>query len=242
MITTGGLGPTVDDPTREAVAAATDRELGPMRRTSGRLSWIGLKSMGERLRRTTAVRHTFPKTPVKIENPVGTAPCFIVDLGNACVVSLPGVPSEMKFVLHQSIIPYLKKKFELKSRVIKATVLHAATIGESAIDELIGDLEKYSNPTVGLLAHPGQVDVRVTAKASSTEEAEALTKPVVEELFHRLGNNIYGRGWRDPAKRNRQTGKSPGAQPGRRGIRPRRHSDRTIALRQAGTFQELHPG
>ena len=114
-------------------------------------------------------------------------------MGEACVISLPGVPSEMKFILHESIIPFLHQKFELKTRIIKATVLHAASLGESAIDELIGDLEEYANPTVGLLAHPGQVDVRVTAKASSEEEAAALSKPVVQELLDRLGNNIYGR-------------------------------------------------
>ncbi len=114
-------------------------------------------------------------------------------MGEACVISLPGVPSEMKTILHESIIPLLHRKFELKTRIIKATVLHAASIGESAIDELIGDLEEYANPTVGLLAHPGQVDVRVTAKASSEEEAAALSKPVVQELLDRLGNNIYGR-------------------------------------------------
>jgi competence/damage-inducible protein CinA-like protein len=191
VITTGGLGPTVDDPTREAVAAATDRELA-YQEDLWEVILERFKVYGRTPTENNRRQAYVPKGAVKIENPVGTAPCFIVDLGDACVVSLPGVPSEMKFVLHQSIIPYLKQKFELKSRVIKATVLHAATLGESAIDELIGDLEKYSNPTVGLLAHPGQVDVRVTAKASSTEEAEALTKPVVEELFHRLGNNIYG--------------------------------------------------
>jgi hypothetical protein len=95
--------------------------------------------------------------------------------------------------LHQSIIPFLSRKFELKTQIIKATVLHAASIGESAIDEQIGDLEKYANPTVGLLAHPGQVDIRVTAKAPSAEEAAALSQPVIDDLLARLGNNIYGR-------------------------------------------------
>ena len=96
------------------------------------------------------------------------------------MVSLPGVPSEMKLVLDQSIIPYLIRKFDLQSQMIKATVLHAASMGESAIDEVIGDLEQLSNPTVGLLAHPGQVDIRVTAKATSESKAIELIKPVVQ--------------------------------------------------------------
>lgn len=191
VITTGGLGPTVDDPTREAVARATDRELA-YQEDLWDVIVDRFKVYGRTPTENNRRQAYIPKDAIKVQNPVGTAPCFIVDLGGACVISLPGVPSEMKFILHESIIPFLHQKFELKTRVIKATVLHAATIGESAIDELIGDLEEYSNPTVGLLAHPGQVDIRVTAKASCVEESEALTKPVVEELFHRLGNHIYG--------------------------------------------------
>ena len=192
VITTGGLGPTVDDPTREAVAMATDREL-EYREDLWEVIKERFKAYGHSPTENNRRQAYIPKGALPVENPVGTAPCYIVEIGGACVVSLPGVPSEMKFILHESIIPFLHQKFELKTRIIKATVLHAATLGESAIDELIGDLEEYANPTVGLLAHPGQVDVRVTAKASSVEEAEALTKPVVQELLDRLGNNIYGR-------------------------------------------------
>ena len=192
VITTGGLGPTVDDPTREAVAMATDRELEYQEDL-----WDVIQERFKLYGRTPTENNRrqayIPKGAVKIENPVGTAPCFAVEMGEACVISLPGVPSEMKFILHQSVIPFLHQKFELKTRIIKATVLHAASLGESAIDELIGDLEKYSNPTVGLLAHPGQVDIRVTAKAPSGEEAEALSRPVVQELLDRLGHAIYGR-------------------------------------------------
>jgi len=192
VITTGGLGPTVDDPTREAVAMATDREL-EYREDLWEVIKERFKAYGHSPTENNRRQAYIPKGALPVENPVGTAPCYIVEIGESCVISLPGVPSEMKFILHESIIPFLHQKFELKTRIIKATVLHAATLGESAIDELIGDLEKYANPTVGLLAHPGQVDVRVTAKASSAEEAEALSKPVVQELLDRLGNNIYGR-------------------------------------------------
>ncbi|MBG0787130.1 MAG: competence/damage-inducible protein A [Anaerolineaceae bacterium] len=191
IITTGGLGPTVDDPTREAVAMATDREL-EYREDLWEVIQDRFKLYGRKPTENNRRQAYIPKGSLPIENPVGTAPCYVVEMGEACVVSLPGVPSEMKTILHESIIPFLHQKFELKTRIIKATVLHAASIGESAIDELIGDLEEYANPTVGLLAHPGQVDVRVTAKACSEEEAAALSKPVVQELLDRLGNNIYG--------------------------------------------------
>jgi competence/damage-inducible protein CinA-like protein len=191
IITTGGLGPTVDDPTRQAIADAADRAVvflpALWEQILKRFTAYGSKPT-ENNRRQAYI----PQDAIPIHNPVGTAPCFIVEIGNACIVSLPGVPSEMKIVLHESIIPYLQRKFDLKSQIIKATVLHAASIGESSIDEIIGDLEQYANPTVGLLAHPGQVDIRVTAKASSETEALELSKPVVGELHNRLGDHIYG--------------------------------------------------
>jgi len=191
IITTGGLGPTVDDPTRQAVAQATDRDLVFLdelwNQIVDRFTGYG-KEPTENNRKQAYI----PKGAIPIHNPVGTAPCYIVDMESSCVVSLPGVPREMEIVLHQSIIPFLIRKFELKTQIIKAKVLHAASIGESVVDEIISDLEEYTNPTVGLLAHPGQVDIRVTVKASSDTEALKLMEPVVKDLYYRLGNNIYG--------------------------------------------------
>lgn len=191
IITTGGLGPTIDDPTRQAVADATFSklvfhpdlwdEIRTYFKDSGRIPT-------ENNRRQAFIPHG----AILIKNPVGTAPCFIVENGVSCVISLPGVPSEMKYLLHNAVIPYLKEKFQLQTRIIKATVLHAASMGESFIDEKIGDLEQLSNPTVGLLAHPGQVDIRVTVKAESELEALELLKPLVKEIKSRLGENIYG--------------------------------------------------
>jgi nicotinamide-nucleotide amidase len=76
---------------------------------------------------------------------------------------------------------------------IKASVLHTSGVGESQVDEWIGDLETLSNPTVGLLAHPGQIDIRVTAKASSIEEANQMIEVVVCQITDRLGDHIFGR-------------------------------------------------
>ena len=191
VITTGGLGPTVDDPTRQAVADATLRDLifdpDLWHEIVNRFESYG-RSPTENNRRQAFIPHD----ALPIKNPVGTAPCFIVEIGRACVISLPGVPQEMEYILHHAVIPYLSDKFVLRSQIIKATVLHAASMGESMIDEVIGDLEQMSNPTVGLLAHPGQVDIRVTVKANSTQEALDLIKPVVDEIKERLGDNIYG--------------------------------------------------
>lgn len=191
IITTGGLGPTIDDPTRQAVAQATDRELVFLDELWNQIV-DRFKDYGREPTDNNRRQAYIPKGAIPIHNPVGTAPCFIVDMESSCVVSLPGVPREMEVVLHQSIIPFLIRKFNLKTQIIKAKVLHAASIGESVIDEIIGDLEEYTNPTVGLLAHPGQVDIRVTVKAPSDAEALSLMEPVVKDLYDRLGDNIYG--------------------------------------------------
>ncbi len=191
VITTGGLGPTVDDPTRQAVAFATDRDViyqpNLWDEIVNRFNDYGRKPT-ENNRRQAYI----PANSIPVKNPVGTAPAFIVDESDYCVISLPGVPREMEFLLHESIIPFLSQKFKLNTQIIKATVLHAASIGKSAIDELIDDLEKLQNPTVGLLAHPGQVDIRVTSKAESELEALQLSKPVIQEIKKRLGDHIYG--------------------------------------------------
>ena len=73
---------------------------------------------------------------------------------NGCIISLPGVPNEMEHILHESIIPYLQKRYDLR-HVIKVRVLHCSGLGEGMIDEKIGDLETLANPTVGLAAHTG---------------------------------------------------------------------------------------
>jgi nicotinamide-nucleotide amidase len=132
--------------------------------------------------KTTAARHIIPEGAIPIPNPVGTAPCFIVEQDASFVISLPGVPQEMKHLLHQDVIPFLKQKFNLQSQIIKATVLHAASMGESVIDELIADLEEKFQSHGGTAGAPGQVDIRVTAKASSEDEANRMIQPILEEI------------------------------------------------------------
>jgi len=191
VITTGGLGPTIDDPTRQAVADAVDHDL-----VYHPELWVQIVEKFNDYGRVPTENNKrqayLPEGAIPINNPVGTAPCYIVEMGESCVISLPGVPREMETILQIAVIPYLKKRYELISQIIKAAVLHVASLGESMVDEMIADLEQQTNPTVGLLAHPGQVDIRVTAKASSEIEALKLIKPVIEELKVRLGNNIYG--------------------------------------------------
>lgn len=190
VLTTGGLGPTVDDPTREAVALAVgvETEFRPE-------LWEQIQARFKRFGRAPTDNNKrqayIPKGAIAVENPVGTAPSFIVEKDNQCIISLPGVPSEMEYLLQHAVLPYLRKRYELKG-IIKALVLHTVGVGESQIDDLIGELEKLHNPTVGLAAHSGQVDVRITAKADSTDKADEMIHPVELELRKRLGMWIYG--------------------------------------------------
>jgi nicotinamide-nucleotide amidase len=190
VLTTGGLGPTVDDPTREAVAAAVgvESEFQPE-------LWEQIKSRFQRLGRIPTENNRrqayIPKGAIAIENPVGTAPIFILELKSQVIIALPGVPSEMSFLMEQKVIPYLRQRFDLHE-VIKTRILHTVGVGESQIDDLIGDLEKLSNPTVGLTAHSGQVDVRITVKASSEEASALLIQPLEDTLRQRLGDCVYG--------------------------------------------------
>ena len=190
VITTGGLGPTIDDPTREAVAKAAGVE------TEFREDlWQQVVATIARYGRTPSENQKrqayVPKGALGIQNPVGTAPCFIVETPRNAVISLPGVPNEMEHVLHESIIPYLQKRFNL-NEVIKVRVLHCAGLGEGMIDEKIADLEMLSNPTVGLAAHTGVVDVRIAAKAKSESEANAMIAEIESQVRERLGPVVFG--------------------------------------------------
>ncbi len=192
VITCGGLGPTIDDMTRQGVATATDRSLTFHQHLYDRIAerFAGFRgTMTDNNRRQAFV----PDNAIIIENPVGTAPSFIVEQGDGVVISLPGVPREMKFLMNERVVPYLRDHFSLGTNVIKAKVLRTAGIGESALDDLIGTrLLEASNPTVGLAAHSGQVDVRITAKADSVEEADAMIAVVEEELRSRINPYVFG--------------------------------------------------
>lgn len=190
IITTGGLGPTVDDPTREAVAmaAGVETEFHPE-------LWQQIQARFRRFGREPTENNKrqayIPKGARAIENPVGTAPAFIIETKGSRVISLPGVPREMEHLMQNEVLPYLRQRFELKD-VIKARVLHTSGAGESQIDDLIGDLETSDNPTVALAAHSGRVDVRITAKAASEIKADEQIQQMEQIVRDRLGKWIYG--------------------------------------------------
>lgn len=192
VITTGGLGPTVDDMTRQAVANATDRELEFRPDLLEEIA-ARFRQMGAQMSDNNRLQAYIPAGAIPIHNRTGTAPCFIVEAPQGTVISLPGVPHEMKDILATAVLPYLRQRVGGQG-TIKARVLRTAGIGESQIDARITDLMAWSNPTVGLAAHTGQTDIRITARAESEAEADRMIAEAEAIVRERVGEFIYGTG------------------------------------------------
>jgi nicotinamide-nucleotide amidase len=192
VITSGGIGPTVDDVTRQAVANATGRKLVYSKELEEQIA-ERFRSFGRPMAENNKRQAYIPEGAIPLTNPVGTAPCFLSEdvRGRGFVISLPGVPRELDYMMEHTVIPLLVRRMG-GAKTIKVRVLRTCAVGESNIDRLIGDLMTWPNPTVGLCAHPGQTDVRVAAKADTEAEADAFIAPVEATLRERLGVAIYG--------------------------------------------------
>jgi nicotinamide-nucleotide amidase len=192
VITSGGLGPTVDDVTREAVARATDRPLVLYPDLLAQIESFFAR-FGSPMSDNNRRQANLPEGSIPIENPVGTAPAFIVEDERGTIITLPGVPRELYYLMEKAVIPYLLRRLGRRD-VLVTRILRTVAVGESRIDQAIGDLEASANPTVGLSAHPGQTDVRIVAKAATEAEAQALVADCEAKIRERLGAAIYATG------------------------------------------------
>jgi nicotinamide-nucleotide amidase len=192
-IVTGGIGPTEDDRTREIASAVTGRKL--------EVDPGLLQQITERFRRRGFIMSSnnekqaqIPSGAIPVENPNGTAPAFIVEHGGSVLICLPGVPFEMKYLFEHRVIPYLRETFDLRGALIKTRVLKTCGLGESAVDKQISDLmAQGSNPTVGVLAHPGQVDIRIAAKGTDEAVIDRMLDEIDGVISGRLGIHVFGR-------------------------------------------------
>ena len=192
IITTGGIGPTEDDLTRDAVANVTKRPLTFQPRLMEQIEGI-IQRRGFRVSENNRKQAYIPEGAIPIENPKGTAPGFIVEGPTWVTLTIPGVPSEMEYLMENAVIPYLRKRFQLEKQVIRYKVLRACGLGESALGLQIQDLMKEGrNPAVGTLASVGDIRVRITAKAKDSKEADQLISETEQEIRDRLGILIYG--------------------------------------------------
>jgi nicotinamide-nucleotide amidase len=190
IVLTGGLGPTEDDLTREAVAQYLGRSLQESAEAMAAIDAYFVHR-----------QHTMPLENRKqamqilggelLRNPNGTAPGQYVEADGVHYFLLPGPPLEMKPMLQSEVIPRLQRIFPDK-RVLASKVLHFCGIGESTVDERITHLLAATNPTVAPLASEGEMLLRLTATADTESEAERRIAPVAEELYGLFRPYIYG--------------------------------------------------
>ncbi len=192
VITTGGLGPTVDDVTREAVALATGRELALYPECLAQIETIFARwgrTVGENNQRQAYL----PAGALPIENPVGTAPGFILETAEGTIITLPGVPREMERLLGDTVLPYLRGRLGVGGTMIKARTLRTVALGESWIDERIDAQMRSANPTVGLAAHSGIVDIRITARAADAAASDVMIADMEAQVRAAIGDvSIFG--------------------------------------------------
>lgn len=205
VIITGGLGPTHDDLTREAIAEATGRELVS---DPALEKWLRelFESRGRRMAPSNLRQAMLPRGAESIPNDLGTAPGIALEIDGHWIFAVPGVPAEMKPMIKDFVAPRLASMAE--GAVLVSRTLKAAGIGESdlaqriapTIESLVGfpsssRAERDSTitmPTIALLASAGEVRIRITAKAPEREAALASIEPVEEDLRARLGSLIFG--------------------------------------------------
>lgn len=189
IITTGGLGPTEDDLTKEAVAEYFGLKMILDEKSADALR-LFFEKLGRPMTENNMRQAYFPEGSIIVKNDRGTAPACIVEKDGKVIIVLPGPPREMSYVFENEIEPYLSKYTD---SVIKSLTLKMFGIGESKMEDSVKDLiSGYSNPTIAPYAKTGECELRISAKASSEEEALELIKPVESEIRHRLGEYIYG--------------------------------------------------
>ena len=187
IITTGGLGPTGDDLTKETIARTAGKRLVLHQESMDRiLDFFKGRVLGE----TQEKQAMLPEGCTVFPNDHGTAPgCGFETESGKIMVMLPGPPNELIPMLKNYAVPYLAKD---GGAVIVSRIVRVFGLGEGYVAELITDLTDCANPTAATYAKDGEMFVRVTARAKDEATAAALCEPVVEELKRRLGEFIYG--------------------------------------------------
>jgi nicotinamide-nucleotide amidase len=190
VITTGGLGPTVDDPTRAAVARAAGVEL-----VFHDELWEAIRARFARLNRPVTENNRqqalLPAGAAALPNPFGTAPGFSLKIGRTLLCAVPGVPGEMKPMIRDHVLPLLVQRGG-RREIIRMRTIHIVGLGESQIDDRIGRWEHSENPAVGLAAHAGMTDVRITGRGPDEAGAWELIAKAEKEIRSALEGYLLG--------------------------------------------------
>ena len=192
VIVTGGLGPTQDDITRDALAICLEVQ---MQRQPEIEAWLGERfaGFGRGPMPQNNLRQADVPAGARYIQPIrGSAPGLIAELGGVRIYLVPGVPLEMEEMMAGTILPELAAL--AGPAVIRSTTLRCSGIGESRVAEIVADLfEGSTNPSLAYLASNGEVKIRLTAKAPTTPEAIALIEPIADEVERRLGDVVFTR-------------------------------------------------
>lgn len=190
VITTGGLGPTEDDLTKEMVAEYFGLKMVRDEAALAHLTEI-MTSFGRTMTENNLKQADFPEGAIIMENLRGTAPGCIVEKDGKIVAVLPGPPYELTDMFERQLKPYLEKKSGMK---LTSRFLRTFGVGEPVVETMLKDLFHSDNPTLALYCGAGEVQARITARTAEGEDAEALIAPVEAEIRRRLGNAVYGEG------------------------------------------------
>lgn len=193
VITTGGIGPTKDDLTKETAAKLFEQELV--------LHEPSLRDIEEYFKRVEKIptennkkQAYFPKDAIILKNNNGTAPGAILKKDKKTIIVLPGPPREMKAMFEERVKPYLRN---INDNILISKTLKFCGIGESSLEyEIMDIIKEQSNPTIAPYAKESEVTLRITAKAKNEEDAMKLINPVINKIKERVGSYIYSEGER----------------------------------------------
>lgn len=189
VITTGGLGPTYDDLSKETIAAYFGRKLVRHEPSMKALEAF-FSHFASEMTENNLKQAMMPEGCLVLENHNGTAPGAILEEDGKIAIMLPGPPREMRPMFREQVMPWLARRSD---RILRSHCVYFFGIGESSLEQqLRAEMESMTNPTLAPYAKEGEVMLRVTASASSEAEAEALMRPVIDMLLQRFGDLIYG--------------------------------------------------
>lgn len=191
IITTGGLGPTGDDLTKEIGAEYFGRKLILDEKALDRIKKF-FDKMKRPMTDNNVKQAMVPVNSTVMYNENGTAPGIIIEDNNKILIMMPGPPKEMKPMFSKQVKPYLASK---QNHTLISRTLRIAGVGESAMGSMVRDMiDRQSNPTIAPYAKDTESILRITASAKTTEEAEKIIEPIAEEIYRRFGDSVYAEG------------------------------------------------
>ena len=191
VITSGGLGPTVDDITIRSIAESVSRPLILDKTILKDIEWH-FKKRNIKMPTDNKQQAYIPKGAIAVKNPVGTAPASIIEQGTKTVIALPGPPRELIPIFESAIIPYLGKRYKTQSVIFTRTIRTTGS-PESAVNRTVKKFLMMDGPVkVGIYASLGKVDIKITAKSKNTKLALSNIKKVEGQIVRLLGDIIYG--------------------------------------------------